>query len=173
MKRSITASISKELHKSYCFVKYLQAKNIMESSTHEFTLKKIEFENLDPITQESLKKAAKVRDHAYAPYSNFKVGASVVTEDDSIFVGCNVENSTFVAICAERVAYVKAVSEGHRKFKSVAVIAFQEENITAPCGTCRQFIAEFGNVDIYISKPKLKDIYKCNLSDLLPLQFRL
>ncbi|KAK4874760.1 hypothetical protein RN001_014120 [Aquatica leii] len=141
--------------------------------SHHFHLEKVPLESLDSVSQQSLQQAVKTRENAYNAYSKFKVGASVVTEDDLIFTGCNVENCTYTAICAERTAYVKAISEGHRKFKSVAVVAFQENNLTAPCGTCRQFMAEFGDVIVYIAKPTLEEVFVCRLNDLLPLRFHL
>uniref|UniRef100_A0A1Y1K3B1 Cytidine deaminase n=1 Tax=Photinus pyralis TaxID=7054 RepID=A0A1Y1K3B1_PHOPY len=134
-------------------------------------MKKVNFESLDPSIQELLKKAEKVRNHSYSPYSQFKVGASVLTEDNEIFAGCNVENATFTSICAERTAYVKAISEGKTKFKAVAVVGFQENFVVAPCGTCRQFMSEFGNVEIYMAKPNLVEIKVSTLDVLLPCQF--
>ncbi|KAF5303788.1 hypothetical protein FQR65_LT08123 [Abscondita terminalis] len=139
---------------------------------YQFSLKTVEYECLDAITQKSLREAVKVRRNAFCPYSNFQVGSSAVTEDDLIFTGCNVENVSYKTTCAEQTAYVKAVSEGKNKFKSVAVIAYQENGcITSPCGSCRQHMIEFGDVTVYMSNPDLKTIYFCKLSDLLPLSF--
>lgn len=79
--------------------------------------------------------------HSYSPYSSFPVGAALLCEDGSIYTGVNIETATLLGLCAERCAYVKALSEGHRKFKAVAV----SSNLTGacpPCGTCRQFMAE-------------------------------
>lgn len=134
---------------------------------------KVDFESLDLPIQQLLREAVKVRNYAYSPYSTFKVGASVLTEDNEIFGGCNVENSNFGSICAERTAYVKAISEGKSKFKAVAVVAFQDNSVTAPCGTCRQFMSEFGNVTIYMAKPNLQEISVTSLNVLLPCQFHL
>ncbi|KAF5303790.1 hypothetical protein FQR65_LT08125 [Abscondita terminalis] len=139
---------------------------------YEFDLKKIDFESLDEITQKALHEAVEVRKKAFSNYSNFQVGSSVVTEDDVIFTGCNVENVTYKGICAEQTAFCKAVSEGKKRFKTVAVIAHQENGrITSPCGTCRQHMIEFGDINVYMSNPDLKAIYFCKLSDLLPLSF--
>src|SRR5438874_11098852 len=88
--------------------------------------------------------ARQVREHAHAPFSKFKVGAALVTEDGQIITGCNVENATYgLTICAERVAVVKAVSEGHGRFRRVVVVADTAEP-TPPCGACRQILWEFG-----------------------------
>ena len=91
---------------------------------------------------------------AYCPYSNFSVGAAVLTESGNIYTGCNVENCSYGAsICAERVAIFKAVSEGHTKFKAIAIYAPEapKHAVSCGCGICRQVIAEFG-LDILILK---------------------
>lgn len=94
--------------------------------------------------------AQKCKEHAYSPYSKFKVGAVVVMEDDTVYTGANVENASYGAtICAERTAIVKAVSEGKRKIKSIA-IASDLEDFIYPCGMCRQVIAEFSSKDTKI-----------------------
>ena len=83
--------------------------------------------------------------HAYAPYSGFKVGAALLAADGRVFTGCNIENSAFSpTVCAERVALFKAVSEGVRQFKAIAVAGGRDGVVTtAPCGVCRQALAEF------------------------------
>lgn len=79
--------------------------------------------------------------HAYIPYSNYRVGAALLTESDEVYTGCNIENSGYSAtICAERTALVKAVSEGHRSFQAVAVVT---RDGGSPCGVCRQMMFEF------------------------------
>lgn len=75
-------------------------------------------------------------------------------------------------ICLFRCAYSKAISEGKMNFKAVAVVAYQANHFTTPCGSCRQFISEFGNVDIYVSKPGEDDVLCVNLQELLPYQFQ-
>src|SRR5947209_9931527 len=91
-----------------------------------------------------LEAATAVRQHAHAAFSNFKVGAALETADGQIITGCNVENATYgLTICAERVAVFKAISEGHRSFRRIAVVADTEEP-TPPCGACRQILWEFG-----------------------------
>ena len=96
--------------------------------------------------------ATKVRENAHAPFSKFKVGAALQDSDGRIHTGCNVENATYgLTICAERVAVVKAISEGARRFTSIAVVA-DTETPTPPCGACRQILWEFcGDVEIVLS----------------------
>ena len=114
--------------------------------------------------------AKKARDNAYAPYSNFKVGAALLTEDGEIFTGANVENASYgLSICAERVAVFKAVSEGKRKFKAIAVVA-DTEKPTPPCGACRQVLAEFGDLEVIMANLK-GDVKVMKLSELLPEAF--
>ncbi|GIM28066.1 cytidine deaminase [Clostridium polyendosporum] len=114
--------------------------------------------------------AIQARENAYAPYSNFMVGAAVLCENGKIFSGCNIENASFGATnCAERTAIFKAVSEGCRTIKSVAVIG-DPNNFTFPCGICRQVIAEFaenGDIKIFIVKNKKEFIVK-TLDEVLP-----
>lgn len=90
----------------------------------------------------------KAQTHAYCPYSNFKVGCALLTKDGKIYTGCNVENAAYPAgICAERTAITKAVSEGDRHFKAIAVIT-DSTNCSSPCGVCRQFIREFAGSNV-------------------------
>lgn len=90
-----------------------------------------------------IEEALKARALAYVPYSNFKVGAAIITEDDKIYAGCNIENASYGATnCAERTAIFKAVSEGHKKIKAIAVVG-SDAKFTYPCGICRQVINEF------------------------------
>jgi cytidine deaminase len=119
-----------------------------------------------------LVEAAKdVRERAYAPFSNFKVGASVETEDGKIYTGCNVESASFgLTVCAERVAIWKAVSEGQMKFKQVAVVVDTEE-LTPPCGVCRQIIWEFcGDVPVTLANLHGQS-ETVQMRDLLPRAF--
>ncbi|GCD09086.1 cytidine deaminase [Clostridium tagluense] len=122
------------------------------------------------------KKLAKIaidaRENAYAPYSKFKVGAAVVTEDDSIYTGCNIENASYGASnCAERTAIFKAVSEGHKKIKAIAVVGDMSTH-TYPCGICRQVIAEFATKDINIIMVKSEDDYIIKtMEEILPGAF--
>src|SRR5262245_4331613 len=94
---------------------------------------------------ESLLDAARAaRLNAHAPFSNFEVGAALQTHDGKVITGCNIENATYgLTICAERVAMFKALSEGHRQFARIAVVA-DTQAPTPPCGACRQILWEFG-----------------------------
>ena len=115
--------------------------------------------------------ARRARRHAHAAYSNFKVGAALETADGTIVTGCNVENATYgLTICAERVAMFKALSEGHRKFTRVAVVA-DTDAPTPPCGACRQVLWEFGG-DLEVILANLRRATgRYRLKDLLPLPF--
>ena len=116
--------------------------------------------------------AIKAKERAYAPYSNFKVGAAVLTEDEKIFCGCNIENASFGATnCAERTAIFKAVSEGHTKIKAIAVIGSDKE-YTYPCGICRQVMSEFGSKDLAVIIVKNEEEYIVKtLDEILPGTF--
>ena len=115
--------------------------------------------------------ARRARQHAVATFSNFKVGAALETTDGTVITGCNVENATYgLTICAERVAMFKALSEGHRTFTRVAIVA-DTEDPTPPCGACRQILWEFGG-DLEVVLANLtheKGLHR--LKDLLPLPF--
>jgi cytidine deaminase len=115
--------------------------------------------------------ARRAREHAVASYSHFKVGAALETDDGTIVTGCNVENATYgLTVCAERVAMFKALSEGHRTFTRVAVVA-DTEAPTPPCGACRQILWEFGG-DLEVVLANLtEDRGVHQLKDLLPLPF--
>jgi cytidine deaminase len=92
-----------------------------------------------------LARAREARSHAYAPYSRFPVGAALLTDDGEVFTGCNVENASYgLTTCAERVALQKAVSEGRRRFRAIAVTGPEDDVPLAPCGACRQVLHEFG-----------------------------
>lgn len=111
------------------------------------------------------------RERAVAPYSGFRVGAAVETEDGSVFTGCNVENATYgLTVCAERVAIWKALSEGARAFRRLVVVADTEE-LTPPCGPCRQIIWEFcGDIEITMANLDGKS-ETVRASELLPRAF--
>ncbi|AGB41512.1 cytidine deaminase, homotetrameric [Halobacteroides halobius DSM 5150] len=94
--------------------------------------------------EQLIEEAIRARENAYTPYSNFKVGAALLTVDDEIYTGCNVENSSYgLTNCAERTAIFKAISEGKKDFKALAVVADTDDPVS-PCGACRQVISEFG-----------------------------
>jgi cytidine deaminase len=115
--------------------------------------------------------ARRARRHAQAAYSGFKVGAALETADGSVITGCNIENATYgLTICAERVAMFKALSDGHRKFRRIAVVA-DTQAPTPPCGPCRQILWEYGG-DLEIILANLRrETGRHRLSALLPLPF--
>ena len=118
-----------------------------------------------------LEAALQVRLNAHAPFSNFKVGAAVEDESGRVFTGCNVENATYgLTVCAERVAVFKAISEGARKFRRVAVAA-DTDLLTPPCGACRQILWEFcGDVEVTLVNLQGK-IETFRMKDLFPRPF--
>jgi cytidine deaminase len=111
------------------------------------------------------------RERAVAPFSTFKVGAALEAADGTIITGCNIENATYgLTICAERVAMFKALSEGHRTFTRIAIVA-DTEAPTPPCGACRQILWEFGG-DLQIALANLRvETGRHTLKELLPLPF--
>ncbi|XP_077996352.1 cytidine deaminase-like [Glandiceps talaboti] len=146
---------------------------------------------------ELFRRCVEAKENAYCIYSGFQVGCAVLTDDGQIFTGCNVENSSYgLTICAERVALTKAISEGYKKFRALAVIGEKkpedgkeiqyemngDSKVAAPCGACRQFIYEFwqgedsSSQNIYLLKPgqKLEDgdvAVKYSIEELLPDAF--
>ncbi len=125
-----------------------------------------------PAQLRKLKSAAKTAaGRAYAPYSEFTVGAAVLTESGKIFAGCNVENASYgLANCAERTAIFSAVAAGERKLKCVVVYT-PTKTATAPCGACRQVIYEFGPKIRVISLCAGLDQIDCSIRSLLPAAF--
>ena len=121
--------------------------------------------------KELIDAAMKVRENAYAPFSKFKVGAAIETEDGQIIDGCNVESASYgLTVCAERVAIWKAISQGKRKIKHIAVVA-DTEDLTPPCGVCRQIIWEFGG-DVPVTMANLHGKTETvQMKDLLPRAF--
>ena len=113
--------------------------------------------------------AREARQRAYAPYSGYRVGAALLTKSGRIYIGCNVENAVYpLCTCAERVAVVKAVSEGEQEFKALAVAT---ENGGAPCGSCRQTLREFGE-DIVVLIADATGAYReTTVAELLPDSF--
>lgn len=130
---------------------------------------------------ELIEKAMEMRRFSYAPYSHYLVGAALLTGDDKVFTGCNIENASYGATnCAERTAFFKAVSEGMKEFKAIAIVGGPEktesENVFSdyayPCGVCRQVMQEFCKDDFLIIVAKsLKDYKKYTLKELLPFGF--
>ena len=111
------------------------------------------------------------RENAYAPFSNFKVGAALEATSGRVFTGCNVENASYgLTVCAERVAIFKAISEGERSFRSIAVVA-DTDTLTPPCGACRQIIWEFcGDIEVWLANLKGK-MESHRAAELLPKPF--
>jgi cytidine deaminase len=121
--------------------------------------------------QKLIAEATKARERAYAPYSDFQVGAAVESESGDIYIGCNVESASYgLTVCAERVAIWKGISCGEKRFTRIAVVVDTEE-LTPPCGVCRQIIWEFcGDVPVILSNLEGKsEIIK--MSELLPRAF--
>lgn len=128
------------------------------------------------IVMKDLEKANEAREFSHCPYSDFAVGAALRTKDGKIYTGCNVENHGIQGICAERTAFVKALSSGEREFESIAVVGgpFKKniESECLPCGYCRQFMSEFvdGDFKVY-SMDKDGNIKEYTMKELLPYGF--
>ncbi|MCX7408218.1 MAG: cytidine deaminase [Planctomycetales bacterium] len=127
----------------------------------------------DAIRQQLLAQTVAVREQAYAPYSKFLVGAALLTEDDQIVTGCNVENASFgMTICAERNAVFAAVAQGHRRFQAIALATVGG---ATPCGACRQVLAEFCDdlpiLIVDVAQPHV--VIETSLAVLLPGRFKL
>jgi len=121
--------------------------------------------------QELIAHAKRVSKHAYCPYSNFRVGAAVLTQSGQLFAGCNVENASYgVTICAERNAVFQMVANAQRQISAVAIYAPTSEP-AAPCGACRQVINEFGPEALVISVCDGPKVLQKKLSELLPDAF--
>jgi cytidine deaminase len=116
-----------------------------------------------------IKHALTARKRAAAPYSQYQVGSAILTNDNTVILGCNVESKAYpTTLCAERVAIFSAIAQGHRKFSALALVT---EDGAFPCGACRQIIHEYaGNIPIYISNGSDEYITK-TISDLLPNPF--
>ena len=123
-----------------------------------------------------IRRAKEAMQHAYTPYSNFKVGAALLTAEGKVYLGCNIENASFSpTVCAERTAFFKAVYDGHRDFAALAVCGGKDGVITGafpPCGVCRQVMREFCQDDflIYLVAADAS-IETVTLSELLPHSF--
>ena len=125
------------------------------------------------INKTLLTKAHEMTEFAYAPYSHFKVGAALLDDNGNIFTGCNVENASYGACCcAERTAVFKAVSEGSRSFKAIAIVS-SGGGETFPCGICRQVLSEFSPDITVILEDENGAVHSYTLSKLLPHSFKL
>lgn len=131
----------------------------------------------DELTQKLVDMAIDASRMAYAPYSNYRVGAALLCEDGEIFTGCNIENSSYsLTCCAERTAFFKAVSCGRREFTAIAISGFDKdgksESYCTPCGACRQVMSEFCGEDFTVICIKDRENYKMyKLSELIPYAF--
>jgi len=125
--------------------------------------------------KELIKAAISACDMAYIPFSGFSVGAAIMTKSGKIYKGCNIENSSYSAtVCAERVALFKAVSEGEREFKTLALVAKKDGEIVEncpPCGVCRQVLSEFCDNDMPILLIGKNKTLETTVGELLPLGF--
>ena len=129
-------------------------------------------------TEQLCSLALKARSLSYAPYSGFRVGAALLSSDGQIFTGCNIENGAYSpSMCAERVAFAKAVSEGCRSFTAIAIAGGAGEapdDYCPPCGVCRQVMTEFCSPDFIVLLAKTTADYKAyTLKDIMPLAFKL
>lgn len=121
-----------------------------------------------------IEQAINAQKNAYAPYSNFKVGAAVLCKNGKVFAGCNVENSSYpVSSCAERTTICKAVSEGEKDFVAIAIVGGDLSEYCFPCGMCRQLIVEFNaDMDVIVAR-SLSDYQVYKASELLTHHFKL
>ena len=127
---------------------------------------------------ELIELAKEAMNSAYAPYSGYRVGAALLCADGTVYQGCNIENSAYSPTnCAERTAFFKAVSEGHRQFAAIAICGGKEGNITGPfppCGVCRQVMREFCHEDFLIYMAGADNSYETvTLAQLLPHSFQI
>jgi cytidine deaminase len=122
---------------------------------------------VDPLAEAALQ----ARDYAHAPYSKFRVGAALEAADGTVHTGCNIENASYgLTMCAERVALFKALSEGARRFRRIAVAA-DTDVLTPPCGSCRQLLWEFcGDCEVVLVNTRGRT-ETCSMRDLLPRAF--
>ena len=123
--------------------------------------------------------AFKAREDSYSPYSHFMVGAALLCSSGKVYLGCNVENASYgAAICAERTAATKAVSQGERVFEAIAIVGFpkgaaeEDADFAYPCGICRQFLREFAHPEmkVYVARTR-SDVLDTTLKELLPHSF--
>ena len=120
--------------------------------------------------------AKKSMENAHDPYSNYKVGAVLVTKNGKKYTGCNISNHGIQSICAERVAFVKAISEGENEFERIVIVGGKNVNELdecLPCGYCRQFMSEFVGSDFKIYNPTETVVKEYSMQELLPYSFKL
>ena len=164
---------SQKMFESIGFVPQDEERYIYKLQKGEPTMTKLTLEE----KQELIRMALKARESAYVPYSDFMVGAALRAEDGRVFTGCNVENAAFTPTsCAERTALFKAVSEGVTKFTDIAVVGSRRgeinQQITSPCGVCRQALFEFGGPELNVIMAKTPDDFmERSMDELLPFGF--
>jgi len=136
---------------------------------HETKLAEIGDEAVRALVSQSVT----ARATSHCPYSRFPVGAALLCKNGTVFTGSNIENISFsLTICAERTAVVKAVSEGQTEFEAIAVSAIMGQQLTSPCGACRQVLAEFNpKIKIYLHNPNTHEVGLTTLEELLPHSF--
>lgn len=120
--------------------------------------------------------AKEARQYSYSPYSNFKVGAALLTKGGKVYKGCNVENGAYApSCCAERTAFVKAISEGENQFDSIAIVGGKDniDEFCLPCGVCRQVMSEFCGKDFKIYVTNDNEVKCYTLDEILPNSFKL
>lgn len=128
------------------------------------------------VIKELILAAQNARKNSYSPYSKYKVGAALLSDNGDVYTGCNVENASYPAtVCAERTAFLKAISEGIKNFRAIAIIGGLDEHPDSyayPCGVCRQVMGEFCDGDFIIIVAIDEDDYKIfTLDELLPARF--
>lgn len=133
---------------------------------------------VEDMKEELIRAALEAREKSYSPYSHYRVGAALLSEDGEIITGCNVENASYGATCcAERTAVFKAISEGKRRFSAIAIAGGMEgkdpEDYAYPCGICRQVLSEFVGDDSFtvIAAKSVSDYKEYSLNELLPYSF--
>lgn len=138
-----------------------------------------DFKDLSPEYKNLVEQAKAASQNGYAVYSGYRVGAAVLGADNSIYLGANFENASFpCAICAEQAAIACANSNGHRDAKAIAIFALKAQQPIAPCGLCRQVIAEMGalsncDIEVLMADANLQKVEIAKISELLPKQFKL
>ena len=124
---------------------------------------------------ELMRLAEDARAYSYTPYSNFAVGAALLTKSGKVYTGCNIENASYTpTVCAERTAVFKAVSEGEKEFAAIAIIggpAGEKGRFCAPCGVCRQVLREFCELDFRVLLGSVDKVKAYTLEELLPTSF--
>jgi cytidine deaminase len=126
--------------------------------------------------EDAIKLAKKAMQNSYSPYSSYKVGAALKTKQGNFYTGCNIENSGIMSLCAERVAFSKAISEGETDFEYILIMCKNDKGIlesSTPCGYCRQFMNEFVDTDFKIYVYNGESISFYSMEDLLPHSFNL